>query len=308
MSDVENRLLRYFVAVAEEQHFARAALRLGISPPTLTHQIKKLEDQLKAKLFNRKGNTHVALTKAGIRLLDIAKPILRQVEEVKFISQRTARGEIGRIGIAYLGTVTCAGMMQELLAEFMQENPAIEIDMQRMAPRDQYAAITRMDLDVGFTRAPSKYPSGIDGFQIYGTPLVLALPSKHPLAKRDKISPVDLKDEVFLNTAPELDVGFWGHLDAVARSGKFTPRVIKRDDDIITTLTYVSMGLGIGVVPKPMSNFKVPKIAYREIVTKPPLTSSVAFIHRHNDLSPSANLLVRYMRRRVPTMLRMAGE
>src|SRR5215467_10051242 len=102
MSDIETRLFRYFVAVAEEHHFSRAALRLGISPPTLTHQIKKLEYQLNTKLFNRRGNTHVELTEAGTRLLDIAKPILRQVDEAKIITQRTARGEIGHIRVGYL--------------------------------------------------------------------------------------------------------------------------------------------------------------------------------------------------------------
>ncbi len=297
MSDIETRLFRYFVAVAEEQHFSRAALRLGITPPTLTHQIKKLEGQLNTKLFKRKGNTHVELTEAGIRLLDIARPILQQVEEAKFIAQRTARGEIGRVRVGYMLAVTCAGVMQKLLARFQQENPAIEIVMHRLVPMAQIAGILRKDLDVGFTRTPSKYPSGIDGFEIYRPSLMLALPSQHPLARHSKISPAHLKDETFVNFAPELDVGFWGHTDAVAKVGKFTPHISKRDDDLITILTYVSVGYGIGVVPRPISQVNIPNVVYRELATNPNPTSSVAFIYPHNTPSPSANLLMRYMRR-----------
>jgi len=102
MSDIETRLLRYFVAVAEEQHFGRAALRLGITPPTLTHQIKKLEGQLGAKLFERKGNTGVVVTKAGQRLLADAREVLRHVEQAAAGVQQASRGELGRLQLGFV--------------------------------------------------------------------------------------------------------------------------------------------------------------------------------------------------------------
>lgn len=295
MSDIETRLFRYFVAVAEEQHFSRAALRLGISGPTLTHQIKKLESQLGTKLLKRKGNTHVELTEAGIRFLDVARPVLRQVEEAKFVAQRSARGEVGRIEVGFMPSATCAGILQKLLGGFQRENPAIEINVHKLVPMAQITAIVRRDLDVGFTRGPNKYPAGLDGFEIYRQPMVLALPDKHPLARRKKIDPALLKDEMFVNTGPELDVGFWGHTEVVARAGKFTPRVVKRDDDLLTILTYVSMGYGIGVVPQSMSRMNVPNVVYRELAANPLPTSSIAFVYRHDDASPSADLLTKYM-------------
>jgi DNA-binding transcriptional LysR family regulator len=308
MSDIETRLFRYFVAVAEEQHFSRAAARLGISPPTLTHQIKKLEDQLNAKLFSRRGNTHVVLTEAGIRLLDIAKPILQQVEEAKFIAQRTARGEIGRIKIGYMTAVPCAGVMQKLLAGFQQENPAIEIIIHKLMPTALITTIMRRDLDVGFTRTLAKYPPGIDSLEIYRPRLMLALPSQHPLARRDKINLADLKDQVFVNTSPEIEVGFWGHTELIAKLGKFTPHVVKRDGDMITILTYVSMGYGIAVVPQPMSCLNIPNIVYREIAANPIPSSPVAFISRQNNVSPPANLLIRYVHRHAPTTIADIGK
>ena len=108
MADVETRLLRYFVALAEEQHFARAALRLRITPPTLTHQIKKLERELGAKLLDRRGNTHVVVTEAGIRFLERARDILRQVEEAKVVAQQAQRGEIGRVEVGFMPAAACA--------------------------------------------------------------------------------------------------------------------------------------------------------------------------------------------------------
>src|ERR1700732_587455 len=117
MGDIETRLFRYFVVLAEEQRFSRAALRLKISPPTLTHQIKKLESQLGTKLVERKGNTHIELTEAGIRFLERARQILRQVEEAKVVALEAARGEIGHINVGFLPAVACGGLMQKFLSE-----------------------------------------------------------------------------------------------------------------------------------------------------------------------------------------------
>jgi len=297
MVDIETRLFRYFVAVADERHFTRASQRLGISGPTLSQQIKKLEDQLGVKLFKRKGNTHVEVTEAGLRFLERAREVLRQVEEAKIVAQQAARGELGRIDIGFMAAATCSGLMAKLLGDFQQANPAIEINMHKLVPKAQITSIIRKDLDVGFTRCPDKYPPGLEGFEIYRQSLMLALPAKHPLARQKKINPADLKDELFVNTGPELDVGFWGHTEAVAGVGKFTPRVVKRDDDLIGILTYVSIGYGIGVIPKSISRMDVPNVVYRELAANSVPMTSVAFVYRRNDASPSVALLTKYMRR-----------
>jgi DNA-binding transcriptional LysR family regulator len=297
MADIENRLLRYFVALAEERHFSRAALRLKISPPTLTHQIKKLERELGARLLERKGNTHVLLTEAGLRFLDRARDILRQVEEARVVAQQAARGEIGRIEVGFMPAAACAGLMHSLLDDFQRDNPAIDINLHRLVPMDQIAAMIRKDLDVAFTRGPDKYPPGLDGFDVFRQPMVVALRSDHPLARHNKIDPMLLKDETFINTGPEPDVGFWGHTEAVANIGQFAPRVHKRVEDMITILTYVSMGYGIAVISKSMSNIAIPNVVCREIAADQVPTSSIAFVYRRNDQSRAANLLTKYMRR-----------
>jgi DNA-binding transcriptional LysR family regulator len=294
MADIETRLFRYFAVLAEEQHFSHAAHRLDITPPTLTHQIKKLERLVGARLVERKGNTHVALTQAGLRFFERAQHVLRQVEEAKIVAQQAQRGEVGRIDIGFMASAVCSGVLQKSLADFCRANPAIEINMRKLVPMDQIKAIMRKDLDAGFTRSPHKYPVGLEGFDVHRQPMVLALPAKHPLARRKTITPAALKDELFINTGPELDVGFWGHAEAVA--GHFTPRVVRRDDDFMTILTYVSMGYGIGVMPQTMTRINIPNVVFREIAASSVPKSAIAFVYRRNDSSPQTDLLIKHMR------------
>ena len=294
MADIETRLFRYFAVLAEEQHFSHAAHRLNITPPTLTHQIKKLERLVGARLVERKGNTHVALTQAGLRFFERAQHVLRQVEEAKIVAQQAQRGEVGRIDIGFMASAVCSGVLQKSLADFCRANPAIEINMRKLVPMDQIKAIMRKDLDAGFTRSPHKYPAGLEGFDVHRQPMVLALPAKHPLARRKTITPAALKDELFINTGPELDVGFWGHAEAVA--GHFTPRVVRRDDDFMTILTYVSMGYGIGVMPQTMTRMNIPNVVFREIATNSVPKSAIAFVYRRSDSSPQTDLLIKHMR------------
>jgi len=210
MSDIEPRLLRYFIAVAEKEHFAQAAERLGITPPTLTHQIKKLERQLGAKLLIRKGNTKVVITEAGQRVLAGAREMLRQGEEIKAAALQAGRGELGRLQIGFVAPLLSSGLLRHWIGAFKQAHPAIDIMIRNLVPMAQITGLMRKELDAGFARPPHKYPSGVRGFEIYRQPLVLALPRDHALARHEDISPAMLAHETFVKTTPELDVGFSG--------------------------------------------------------------------------------------------------
>src|ERR1700761_3637927 len=175
MSYIENRLFHYFVAVAEEKHFARAAERLGITPPTLTSQIQKLERQLGVRLLRRKGNTKVVVTEAGQRFLASARTVLRQAEEAAAIARQAGRGELGRLELGFVAPLYSAGLLRGWINAFQQAHPAIDITIRNLVPIAQIGAIARKELDAGFARPPHKYPSGVRGFEIYRQPLVLAL-------------------------------------------------------------------------------------------------------------------------------------
>ncbi len=294
MSEIENRLFRYFVTLAEERHFGRAALRLGISGPTLTHQIKKLESELGARLLERKGNRKVVVTDAGLRVLAGARQALRHVEEIAAVARQAARGELGRLQLGFMISVFGVESMLSWIDAFQQAHPAIEIVTDRLGPVAQIGRIGRKELDAGFTRALHKYPSGVRGFKVYSQPLALALPSKHPLARHGAISPAMLADEAFVSIAPERDLGFSGYTEAVARVGKFIPRVVKRHDDFIALLSYVALGHGIAVVPDLMKTVSFARVVYRDIAADPVPQTSIAFVYS-SDPSPSAKLLIRHM-------------
>jgi DNA-binding transcriptional LysR family regulator len=296
MSHIEIRLFQSFVAVAEEQHFGRAALRLGITPPTLTQQIQKLERELGARFLERKGNRRVVVTDAGHRFLADAREVLRHVEQAAANARQAGRGELGSLTIGITTSASSVDPLTMWIIGFLQANPAIDYSARRLVPMDQIAGIMRKELDAGFTRTPHKYPAGVQGFEIYRQPLILALPSKHPLARRKGIAPAMLKDEAFVNSNPERDVGFWGHTETVARIGNFTPRVVKRDDDLLTVLHYVALGFGVAVLPKLTTRVDVSNVVFREIATNPVLVTSIAFVY-HRDASPAANLLIKHMRR-----------
>jgi DNA-binding transcriptional LysR family regulator len=297
MKYTETRLLHYFVAVAEKQHFAQAAERLGITPPTLTHQIQKLENDLGTKLLQRRPGRKVVVTEAGQRVLARAREILRQVEETAVIAQQAGRGELGRLQLGFVASVFSSGLLEKWTGAFEQANPAIDIAIDRLSPMAQIAGIMNNELDAGFARTPNKYPLGVRGFEIYRQPLVVALPSKHPLARHKDISPAMLAREPFVSFPTEVDLGFSGYTEVVARIGNFTPRVVMRHDDFATVLAYVSRGRGIAVVAELlMKTTNAPNVVYRNIAADPAPQTSIAFVYGSNP-SPSAKLLIRHMQR-----------
>ncbi len=296
MSDIENRLFRYYVAVAEEQHFARAAERLSITPPTLTHQIKKLESQLGAKLLKRKGNTKVVVTGAGQRFLADAREALRHVEQATVRARQAGRGELGSLELGFMTVMSGAGLLLTWTGAFEQAHPAIDITMRKLSPMAQIAGIVHNELDAGFTRPPNKYPPGVRGFEIYRQPMALALPSEHPLAQKKDISPAMLAREPFVSIPTELDLGFFGYTESIARIGHFIPRVVKRQDDFTAVLTYVAHGYGIAVVPGLMKMMNFSNVVFRDIAADPVPQAPIAFVYG-SDPSPSAKLLIRHMQR-----------
>jgi DNA-binding transcriptional LysR family regulator len=222
--------------------------------------------------------------------------MLRQGEEIKAIARQAGRGELGRLELGFVTPLFGTGLLETWIGAFEQANPAIEVSMRKMASMAQITGIKRNELDAGFARMPSKYPPGVRGFEIYRQPLMLALPIKHPLAQREDISPAMLKGEAFVSAAHELDMGFVGYTETIARIGKFIPRVVRRDNDFVALLGFVARGRGIAVVPGLMKTITNPNVVFRNIAADPVPESSIAFVYG-SDPSPSAKLLIRHMQR-----------
>src|SRR3977135_305132 len=181
---MEVRHLKYFVMVAEELHFSRAAARLEIAVPTLSHQIRALESELGAQLFRRKTRSALALTHVGRRFLDEAHATLKQMEHTELVGRRAARGETGSIALGYVLSACCSGLLAAALVHFRKTHPEVSMQVQYIETFPQFKAMVNGTLDVGIMRVPRRYPSGLAGFVVSSEPLRLALPEGNPLGSR----------------------------------------------------------------------------------------------------------------------------
>jgi DNA-binding transcriptional LysR family regulator len=292
---MELRHLRYFLAVAEERHFTRAAEHLGITPPTLTQQVQALEAELGVTLL-RRNNRSVTLTEAGQRFLEEARKTLLQSEHATLVARRAGRGEVGRIEIGYVTSASLAGIIPSSLAAFRQSNPHVDVQLHRMETVRQLGALAEGQIDIGFLRHPKRYPLGIVGNIVWRQPFVLAMPIDHPLAKRDQISMAALADESFIASSVELELGFGGQIQEIAAEGNFTPKVVGRAPDLLTILTLVASGLGVALVPEVFREMHVSRIAYRRLAG-PQRNALLAAARRRDDAAPAIKAFLRVMRR-----------
>src|SRR3954453_15892050 len=193
---MELRHLRYFVAVAEELHFGRAARRLQLAQPPLSRQIQGLEQELGVRLLER-TKRHVELTPAGKVFLEHARKLLTEADHAVAAARRAARGEIGRLAIGFVGAATYSAL-PELLRVFHTRFPDVELVLYEMTSAHQHDALREGRIEVGFVR-PAIPDDTLARRVARGEPLVAALPAGHRLARRDEPIPLsDLAGEPFI--------------------------------------------------------------------------------------------------------------
>ena len=291
---MELRHLRYFVAVAEELHFGRAAERLNISAPTLSHQIGALETLLGAKLFTRKTKTAVTLTHPGKRFLVEAQNTLKQAAQAELVGRQAARGHAGSIAVGFILSAGFSGMISSTLIKFRKTHPDVSFQMSRMLTFAQFKAITDGSLDVGFAQAPQRFPYGLTGFVIDRQPFWAALPEGHHLAARKQVTPAMLADEGFITISVEMETGFWQNIAAVSPPG-MAPRIAERAPDAFTVMTLVAAGFGISVLSEPFTRVAMPGLVFRKIAGAN-RTSDLGVIYRKNETAPVVMAYVEFLR------------
>ncbi len=297
MGSIELRLYRYFVVLCEERNFSRAAERLTITPPTLTHQIQKLEKDLDVRLLNRNTKVKVQLTEAGARFLESARDVLHRADEAELAARKAARGEVGRLEIGYMISTAYSGLVQRYIASFQKTYPAIDITLHQCSTVTLVDAIISNEMDAGFARTPKQYPSGLSGFPFYRTQIMLALPSTHPLARRrGSIDPKDLAGEAFVSTSIGYDMAFTRNVESIATLGGFTPAICKRAEDLTTVLTYVSAGYGIAAISQEMHKCHVPNVTYKKLAARAVPEVALSFMFRTNETTPTAKAFIETVR------------
>lgn len=251
---MELRHLRYFVAVAQELHFGRAARRLNISQPPLTQQINNLEQELGVRLFDR-SNRKVTLTKEGSLFLNRAESILHQSERAMQEVRKSARGEMDTVVIGYMGSVVLREITG-LLQRFHKLYPLINLELIIMRSDEQYEALVDGKIDAGFVDLSVQPMS--DRFHSHHVNFDLMLHERlwvavcrdHPFADWDTISIADLKNENFVTLQRHLFPSHYDKVVSKCEQAGFSPSIVAMSDQTDVLLTYVAAGVGVALVPE----------------------------------------------------------
>lgn len=259
---LELRHLRYFVAVAEELHFGRAAQRLGMAQPPLSQQIQRLEQIIGARLFERTSR-RVQLTDAGNALLPDARRLLAGAEAALLAARRAGRGEQGELRVAFAATVMFLAL-PEIIRAFRDRFPGVHLDLREMPTGPQLAGIKAGEIDIGFVREPEPDPE-LDIVTVMREPLRIAVPKGHPLASRATISVRHLADEPFVLFPAELAPGLHAQVMALCRAAGFTPRVVEESRELYTSVSLVEAGIGVSILPASVEKLGWRGVRYRAI-------------------------------------------
>lgn len=286
---MELRHLRYFIAVAEELHFGRAAIRLNISAPTLTNQIGTLEVGLRVRLLDRKTKKGVTLTNAGVRFLEEARATIRQAEVAEQVGRQAGLGEAGTITIGYVLTAALMGLLPAMIASFRKLHPNVIFDVRRTETFPTMKDILAGQTDIGIVRSPEHFPAGLNGFSIADEEFCVVLPANHPLLKHRELTAALLSDEPFVATPMEMEVGFWNNFH-----GSTSRKVVARAADVISVLTLVAAGIGISVLPIHVSQARVPGVVYRKMVGGK-RKAGYSVVHRSNESAPLIKMFIRHL-------------
>ena len=282
------RRLRYFVAVAEELHFGRAAQRLNISQPPLSVQIRTLEREIGAPLLIR-TQRRVELTEAGRVLLEEARRLLGQAEAAVIHVRRAAEGTVGRLTIGFVSTVDYS-ILPPLVRRFRQKYPGITLKLLELTGDRQQALLQSGELDLGLSILPSP-ASDLTMRPVFREPLIAAVPASHPLAARRRAALRSLAAEPFIQFPRELAPGLYDLAIAACQKAGFTPNLSQEAIQMQTILGLVAAGLGVAVVPRCMSKLQRADVHYLSLDARGFEVETVALWHSDNRAPALAALI-----------------
>lgn len=264
------RQLKYFIAVAEELNFTRAAERVGIAQPPLSQQIIGLEYELRAELFHR-SKRKVELTEAGHILLPHAQRILNATKEAAEAVQAAMAGKRGsiRMGAIYSSMFV---LLPALLRRFHTDYPSVTVQVEEMTITQQFAALNEGLIDVGLMRGATE----IDDYSsraLVEEEFIVALPTGHPLAKHSTIRLAQLADYPFLDMSRRSNQNYYELVHGILATARVQPNVVQQASDMHTLLCLIGSGLGLALVPSSMRSSPIKHVTYRSISDPTPRTN-----------------------------------
>ncbi|MDW2743781.1 LysR family transcriptional regulator [Atlantibacter subterraneus] len=283
------KLLRYFLAVAEELHFGRAAVRLNMSQPPLSLHIKELENQLGTPLFVRHSRS-VALTHAGKILMEESRRLLAMANASLARVEQIGRGEGGRIELGVVGTAMW-GRMRPLMHAFLRDNPDVDVQFREKSPGMQQALLERHELDAGIWRMALDLPTGMVGIRLHQAAFLVAMPQDSPLASWSAIPLEALRNEYFV-TLPSVHSD-WSFLQRVCQAAGFSPMIIREAVEPQTVLAMISMGLGVTLMADSYAQMQWPGVVFRPLKERVPADLYIVYEVAH--ATPTVIKLVNFL-------------
>lgn len=277
------RQIKYFITVAQELNFGRAALALNISQPPLTRQIQQLEEEVGAALFDRtpKG---VTLTQAGELLLQEALNIQSLVEQATERTQRAGQGKLGRLDVAIFGS-GILDVIPKLLLRFRTAYPDVNIVLHTMTKNEQLEALRQHRITIGFNRMLEPIPE-IRIELVKTEPLLVALNEGHLLASMAAIPLLALKEHPMVLFPTGIRPNFVDRVMELCRQEGFVPNVSQEAGDAVTGVALVASGFGLALVPESATSLRLPGVVYRPLLDAPHAVVDLSCIYRNNDTSP----------------------
>ncbi|NNN33296.1 LysR family transcriptional regulator [Streptomyces sp. S3(2020)] len=275
--------LHAFVVLAEELHFGRAAMRLGIAQPPLSQQIRRLERTVGHPLFSR-GPGPVALTPAGRELLPAARHALTGLADGLAAARDVGSGRVGRLRIGFAASLALT-VLPGLLRTFREGFPAAELDIQEMTTAPQLAALRDKSIDIGLLREPPADDTELAFATVLTEPFVAVLPSAHPLAAQRTVRIDQLAHWPFVLLPRAAGPSLYDQITSLCVTAGFTPRVAQHAVEWQTVCALVETGLGVSLAPECIRRIRLKGVAFRRLDPHTTRTR-VAVAWRKTDSNP----------------------
>jgi DNA-binding transcriptional LysR family regulator len=257
---MELRHLRYFIAVAEELHFGRAANRLQISQPPLSQQIKQLETELGLLLFSR-TRQRVDLTTAGKSFLQNAYKVMNLIDQACEEAKRVDRGESGQLILAFTGAIAF-DLLPTILRAYQEQYPNINIILKQMTTAEQIKSFQKKAIHVGLVVMPVTSES-LNIELLHEEPFIVVLPKTHHLAQqKGKVNLANLVNEQFIMTPRNSGEGYYDSIISLCQSAGFIPKKTQEAEELHTVVSFVASGMGIAILPSSIQFLKNDDIVY----------------------------------------------
>jgi DNA-binding transcriptional LysR family regulator len=283
---MELRHLRYFLAVADQRHFTRAARKLGMAQPPLSQQIRQLEGEVGAALFAR-GARGVTLTPAGEAFLPHAEAAVREAGRASVAAKRVTRGDIGTVRIGFTSAASLNPLVPATISGFRRAYPDVELRLVVLATAPLLTELLQDRIDAGFLRPTPTERESLQAIPLPDERLWIALPAGHPLAERKHLRLLELRNDPFILYPRVNGSLLYDAIISACQNAGFSPRVRQEAPQMASIVSLVAAGVGVTLVPESVCQLRPEGVRYVRILGPAP-AARLWLVAQRNERSAGA--------------------